>query len=547
MHNLPEENQEKKSIHKALQPFYFSLVLIIGILLGLKLATNISTNQTKIFSSDNQNSKVNELLNYIERNYVDTISKNRLLDDAITSLLENLDPHSAYIPASELAQTNEMLQGNFDGIGIEFNILNDTIYVVSALAGGPSEQLGIRAGDRIIKVEKKNVAGVKIANNDVLKMLRGVGGTKVNVSIMRRGNANPLAFSIKRGKIPLYSVDAAFMLDDNKTGVIKIGRFAQTTYDEFIKSFDALRQQGMQQLIVDLRGNPGGFLNIATKLCDEFLEDKKLIVYTEGRARTRENFYATSDGSFEKNKVAFLIDEGSASASEILAGAIQDNDRGIIVGRRSFGKGLVQEQSDFSDGSAVRLTIARYYTPTGRCIQKPYKLGESDDYAMDEIHRYRSGELENKDSIKFSDSLKFKTPKGKVVYGGGGIMPDIFVPLDTTRNSNYLTELYISGIINQFSVAYADNNRSALMNYKTADEYIKNFTVTDALMTEFTNFAAKNKIPKNEKGFAKSKSIIALQLKALIARGIWRNDAFYKILSMEDKTVIAALKGLISQ
>lgn len=544
MNNLPQEKQEIKSISKALQPLYFALVLIAGILLGLKLAGNFANSNSRIFSTSSQNSKVNELLNYVQQNYVDTISKNRLLDETITSLLQNLDPHSAYIPASELAQTNEVMQGNFEGIGIEFNILNDTIYVVSAIAGGPSEQLGIKAGDRIVKVEKKNIAGVKITNNDVFKLLRGTGGSKVNITIARRGISKPLAFSITRGKIPIYSVDASFMLNDKKTGFIKIGRFAQTTYDEYLTAFDKLQKQGMTQLIVDLRGNPGGFLNIATKLCDEFLEDKKLIVYTEGHARKRENFYATDAGYFEKNKVAFLIDEGSASASEILAGAIQDNDRGLIVGRRSFGKGLVQEQSDFSDGSALRLTIARYYTPTGRCIQKPYKPGELDDYAMEEYHRYKSGELDNKDSIKFSDSLKFKTPKGKIVYGGGGIMPDIFVPIDTTRNSSYLTELYISGTINQFAVEYADKHRNELLKYKSVDDFIAGFNIDDKLVNEFTNYATNNKIAKNERGLAKSLSLIKIQLKSLIARGVWRNDAYYKVLSFDDKTVKSALEAL---
>lgn len=544
MNNLTEENQPKNTLSKALQPLFFAIVLIIGILLGIKLSVNITSNNSRIFSGSNQGGKINELLNYVHQNYVDTIGKNRLLDETIISLLQNLDPHSAYIPASELAQANEMLQGNFEGIGIEFNILNDTIYVVSALAGGPSEALGIKAGDRIIKVDNKNVAGVKITNSDVFKRLRGQGGTVVNVTISRRGNTTPLVFKITRGKIPITSVDASFMLNDGKTGLIKIGRFAQTTYDEYLDAFDALRKKGMQQLIIDLRGNPGGFLNIATKLCDEFLEDGKLMVYTEGQARKRENFYSSVMGSFEKNKIAILIDEGSASASEILAGAIQDNDRGVIVGRRSFGKGLVQEQSNFNDGSAIRLTIARYYTPTGRCIQKPYKPGELGDYAMDEIHRYRNGEFENKDSIKFSDSLKFKTPKGKIVYGGGGIMPDIFVPLDTSKNSEYLTELYVSGVLNQFAVSYADKNRAALLQFKTLDEFISKFTISEDILNQFTTYAVQNKVPKNEKGFAKSLPTIKMQLKALIARGVWRSEAFYKVMSLEDKTVKAAVEAM---
>jgi len=535
------ENPPNKN-PKNFQPLFFAIAIVIGILLGIKLSSNQPN--SKLFSGTNNGGKINELLNYIEQNYVDTISKNGLIEKTISSLLENLDPHSAYIPASELAQTNEMLQGNFDGIGIEFNILNDTIFVVAAVAGGPSEMLGIKAGDRIVKVEKKNVAGVKITNNDVLKMLRGIGGTTVNVSIIRNGNKTLMPFAIKRGKIPLYSVDASYMLNDGQTGVIKIGRFAQTTYNEYIKAFEELKASGMTKMILDLRGNPGGFLNIVSKLCDEFLEDGKLIVYTEGKARKRENYYATASGQFEKSKIAVLIDEGSASASEILAGALQDNDRGIVVGRRSFGKGLVQEQLDFRDGSAMRLTIARYYTPTGRCIQKPYNLGQSEDYELEESQRFKSGELENKDSIKYVDSLKFKTPKGKIVYGGGGITPDIFIPIDTTENSSYLSKVFFTGAINQFCVAYADKNRKQLNTYKNGDDFIKNFIVTDNIVIEFTKYCSSQKIATDEKGLNKSKRIITNQIKALIGRSIYRNNVFYKILSQNDKAISSAVEAL---
>jgi carboxyl-terminal processing protease len=538
-----EQNQPNNNFSKALQPLLFSIMLVVGIVIGIKISGSFGSQQKNMFSTDNQSGKVNEFLNYVQMNYVDTISKNRLLDETMSALVQNLDPHSAYIPASELAMTNESLEGNFEGIGIEFNILNDTIFVVAALTGGPSEALGIKAGDRIIKVENKTVAGVKITNKEVFKLLRGEGGTKVKVGIGRRGVTDLLWFSITRGKIPVNSIDAAFMVTSN-AGVIKIGRFAQNTYDEYLEAYQKLKSQGMQHIILDLRGNPGGFLNIATKLCDEFLDDKKLIVYTEGRARPRENFYATSKGFSEKNKIAILIDEGSASASEIVAGALQDNDRGIIIGRRSFGKGLVQEQTDFSDGSAIRLTIARYYTPTGRCIQKPYTLGQQEDYALEEVHRYKAGELTSKDSIKFADSLKFKTPKGKVVYGGGGIMPDIFIPIDTSKSSNYLTQLFIAGIINQFAVNYSDKNRSMLAAFSNYERYEKEFNVDDRLFNELLHFADQEKIKRNEKDIQKSAKTIKNQLKAYIARCTWRSDAFYKILSNEDKVMQEAIKAL---
>ena len=531
------------SLKKALQPLLFALVLIAGIIIGIKISASFGGKSSTMFRAGSESNKVNEFLNYVEMNYVDTISKNRLLDETMTALVQNLDPHSAYIPASELAMTNESLEGNFDGIGIEFNILHDTLFVVAALTGGPSEALGIKAGDRIVKVDNKTVAGVKISNSDVFKLLRGKGGTKVKVGILRRGVKGLLWFSITRGKIPVNSIDAAYMATEN-TGVIKIGRFAQNTYDEYLEAYQKLKAKGMQHIILDLRGNPGGFLNIATKLCDEFLEDKQLIVYTEGRARPRDEFYASAKGFAEKNKIAILIDEGSASASEIVAGAIQDNDRGIIVGRRSFGKGLVQEQSDFADGSAVRLTIARYYTPTGRCIQKPYVPGQLEDYAMEEVHRYKAGELTSKDSIKFADSLKFKTPKGKIVYGGGGIMPDIFVPIDTSKNSPFLTQLYISGILNQFAVSYCDKHRSELASHGDYDNFDAHFQVSDQLMNEFLQLTEKEKITHSERDLKRSERVIRNQLKAYIARSMWRGDAFYKVLSKEDKVISEAVKAL---
>ena len=528
--------------HNPFQPLFYALILALGVFIGFKM--NLSGNGTIPFTGKSMNSggKVNQVLNYIEQEYVDTINKNRLTDEAITSLLQNLDPHSAYIPASEVQAMNEPMQGNFEGIGIEFNILDDTIIVVAALAGGPSEALGIKAGDRIVKIEKENVGGVKIKNNDVLKKLRGAGGTKVNISIKRRGVSKLLNYTIVRGKIPIYSVDAAYMLN-NTTGYIKISRFAATTYDEFLKASDELLKNGMNSLVLDLRGNPGGYLNTAISICDEFLESGKKIVYTKGKAHPREDYTATSTGQLEKIKLAVLIDEGSASASEIVSGAIQDNDRGTIIGRRSFGKGLVQQQSDFQDGSALRLTIARYYTPTGRCIQKPYVKGDLEDYYNEEYTRYKHGELVNADSIHFADSLKFKTPKGKIVYGGGGIMPDIFIPLDTSARSHFLSELMVKGTLNQFAITYTDNERNALSKYSTVNDFYTRFQVNDALFSSFLKYAAKDSIKTPESAeMNASRQIINEQLKALIARNIWRNEGFYAVINKKDKSIETAIR-----
>jgi carboxyl-terminal processing protease len=491
MEEFSPYNNPKKNVFL---PLWFSLILIVGIIFGIYLSSRFYRNSKQSKSSPSSRSdKITQLLNYIQREYVDTINNSKLVDSAIESLLSSLDPHSAYIPASDLAEMNEPLQGNFDGIGIEFNILEDTIYVVSALSGGPSEALGIRSGDRIVSVEGKNVAGIKITNNDVIKKLRGVGGSKVNVGVLRRGSKRILKYTITRGKIPIYSVDVSYMVN-NEVGYVKISRFAQTTYDEFMEAMEKLKKSGMQKLILDLRGNPGGLLNIATDLTDEFLPSNKLIVFTKGKSRPKEEIFSTSGGTWEEEPLVVLIDEGSASASEILAGALQDNDRATIIGRRSFGKGLVQEQSDFPDGSAVRLTIARYYTPTGRSIQKPYILGHQKEYAEDEWERYKHGELLNSDSIKFNDKEKFKTPRGKIVYGGGGIMPDIFVGLDTTNRSNYLTELFISGVISQFAINYYESHKNEFSVYSSPKEFSSKFGIDNTLLSSLADFADRKSV-----------------------------------------------------
>jgi carboxyl-terminal processing protease len=530
---IEETSQTNNTKKNVFLPFWFSLILVVGIIFGIYLSSRFNGNTKQGKASSPKSDKITQLLNYIQREYVDTINNERLVDSAIESLLSSLDPHSAYIPASELAEMNEPLQGNFDGIGIEFNILDDTIYVVSALSGGPSEALGIRSGDRIISVDGKNVAGIKITNNDVIKKLRGIGGTKVNVEILRRGSKNVLKFTITRGKIPIYSVDVSYMVD-NSVGYIKISRFAQTTYDEFMDALDKLKKSGMKKLVLDLRGNPGGLLNIATELTDEFLPSNKLIVFTKGKSRPKEEVFSTSGGSWEKEPLVVLIDEGSASASEILAGALQDNDRATIVGRRSFGKGLVQEQSDFPDGSAVRLTIARYYTPTGRSIQKPYVLGHQKEYAEEEWDRFKHGELLNSDSIKFNEQDKFKTPKGKIVYGGGGIMPDVFVGLDTTNRSTYLTELYISGAINQFALNYYENHKSEFLSFLSPKDFNAKYFVANELLNSLSDFAEKKEVKKISSQLNYSRDIIKRQLKASFARIIWKNEGYYFVMNESD-------------
>ncbi len=523
-------------------PIVFALVLILGIIIGRTFVLNGRSGTIAVNGAGSYN-KIDEILHYINEQYVDTISDKELVEKTITTLLQNLDPHSSYLTAEELQANNEPLQGNFEGIGIEFNIVADTVRVLSAIAGGPSEKVGIMAGDKIVEVDGKKMAGVKITNKDVFSKLKGQGGTKVKVGILRRGKPKLQFFTITRGTIPIYSVDVAYMVSPN-TGYIKISRFGSDTFNEYLKAFEKLQKQNMEQLIVDLRGNGGGYLNTAVSIADEFLPAGKEIVYTIGKARPRMDYKATAKGNFENGKLIILIDDGSASASEILAGAIQDNDRGTIVGRRSFGKGLVQEQSEFSDGSAMRLTIARYYTPTGRCIQKTYADGLT-AYYNEEFKRYSSGELENVDSIKINDSLKYTTPAGKIVYGGGGIIPDVFVPLDTVGRSHYLNELFYNGIVNDFAFDFVDGQRTTLMaTYKTAEHFNTAFSISDAVFREFVAYAEKNGVKPNEKQIKISEQIIKLQIKALIARNLWSNAGFFQVLQGNDNVLKKALEIL---
>ena len=539
------ENNNKNS--NPFLPLFFALVLIIGIFVGIRLNRNSQQNQLlQLFGNERNNTnKLDELLDYVLREYVDTLNRDSLTDVTIETLLGNLDPHSAYIPASDLQATNEPLNGNFEGIGIEFNLLRDTIYVVTAIPGGPSEKAGIKSGDKIIFVDGKNVAGVKITNEMVFKNLKGKGGTVVKIGVLRYGTSTIEYFKITRGKIPIYSVDAAYMMD-SITGFIKISRFASTTYQEFDNALSKLEKQGMKQLVLDLRGNPGGFLDAAIDISDEFLTKGKMIVYTQGKNKPRQNSIASEKGRFEKQKLAILIDENSASASEIVAGAVQDNDRGVIIGRRSFGKGLVQEQTEFKDGSAIRLTIARYFTPSGRCIQKPYENGRIEDYYQDEMERYDNGELVNADSVKLNKKLKYTTPAGKVVYGGGGIMPDYFIPIDTTKVSRYISELLYKNLINDFALEYVNKNRAQL-KYTSAKEFNQQFKINTPLINELKSYANKNNIKSSASDLGKGLDLLSTHLKAYIAKDIFNQEAWFFVKNANDDACKKALLLLSKQ
>jgi carboxyl-terminal processing protease len=526
---------ENKNKLQAFYPLFFVLMLLIGVVVGANLFRNNTAPAIINLSGltgGGDNSKLSQIIQYIDEEYVDTIQKQELIDNTINHLLKQLDPHSFYIPAADLQRVQEPLEGNFEGIGIEFRIQEDTIVVVNAIPGGPSESVGIMAGDRIVMVDDSLVAGVGITNDMVIGLLRGEKGSKVKVAMLRKSKTLP--FKITRGKIPIYSVTANFMLN-HQTGYIKINRFAKTTYDEFMDAVDALKKQGMQSMVLDLRGNGGGLLSVAIAMCEEFLTQGQLIVYTEGKAQPKEEYYARRNGSLSGMPLAVLIDEGSASASEILAGAVQDNDRGWIIGRRSFGKGLVQNQIPLADESALRLTIARYYTPTGRCIQKPY--GEGIDYNNEYEERFERGELQEVDSIVLNDSLKYITPKGKIVYGGGGIVPDEFVGLDTTGASWYFSELNYAGTLFQFAFNYVDNNREQLKKYNSLDAYVSDFKLTNAILNDLTTFATSEGVKFRRQEFEHSKEQIRLRLKALIGRNLFQDNGFYKTLAPTDNTI----------
>lgn len=462
--------------------------------------------------------------------YVDKVDENKLVETAIIKMLEELDPHSTYSNPEEVKRLNEPLQGNFDGIGIQFNMVTDTLFVIQPVSGGPSEKVGILAGDRIIEVNDTVIAGVKMSTEEVMRRLKGPKGSKVNVKVMRRGVDELLPFTIKRDKIPVYSLDASYMVND-RIGYIHISRFAATTGKEFTDALHKLRERGMKDLILDLQGNGGGYLNAAIELCDQLLGPKELIVYTEGIRNPRSEFKAKGDGDFQTGRLVVLVDEFSASASEIVTGAIQDWDRGIVVGRRTFGKGLVQRPIDLPDGSMIRLTVARYYTPSGRCIQKPYESIEQ--YNHDLIDRYNRGEMVSADSIHFPDSLKTKTLKlGRTVYGGGGIMPDYFVPIDTTMYTDYYLNLRDKGAIVQFNIKLIDRHRKEwLKKYKTFSHFEREFEVTDKMLEELVELGKTMNVEYDDGQYRTSLPLVKTQVKALLARDLWDMSEYFQVIN----------------
>ncbi len=527
-------NNSKRSI---ILPIALGIAMAIGILIGKFMPGTDGSSAHSTASL--RNDKLNSIINIIEDNYVDSVSRSALEDAAIPSILKKLDPHSIYIPARDLARANEPLQGNFEGIGISFSMVTDTILVISTIPGGPSEKLGLLPGDKILYVNDSLVAGRHVGDEKIMGLLKGPRGTVVRIKVLRQGHHGLIPFEITRDKIPMYSVDVDYMINDY-IGYIKINNFAMTTFDEFMKGLRDLKSQGMTSLILDLRGNAGGIMEAAIQIANQFLKKGQLIVYTKGRAQPRNEARATGDGEFETGDLAVLIDEWSASASEILAGALQDNDRGTIIGRRSFGKGLVQEPVTFPDGSGMRLTVARYYTPTGRSIQKSYKDG-FEKYYNDLSNRYRHGEFEDADSIHFADSLRFTTPGGKIVYGGGGIMPDKFVPADTSGISPYF--LKVRSLIYRFALQYTETNRETLKKYTEADE-LKKYLDKQALLDQFIRYAAKNGVRKNTSDLKISEKIINTQLEAYIARNILDNKGFYPIWQNIDTTLQFAINYL---
>jgi carboxyl-terminal processing protease len=512
----------------------------------LLLIVFILSNVTAFSQSDAEKRNLSKLMtaySAIVNLYVDKTDDSKIVEDAIQGILDKLDPHSSYTNAEETRKMNEPLEGNFDGVGIQFNMLTDTLYIIQVISGGPSEKVGILAGDRIIYVNDSLIAGVKMPNTDVMSMLRGKKGTEVTVKVQRGNNPELIEFKIIRDKIPVYSVDASYMAD-KKTGYIRLSRFAASSPEEFRKAATELKKQGMENLILDLQRNGGGYLNIAFDLADEFLSKDKLVVYTKGDAQPRQDAISTAKGMFEEGKLVILVDEYSASASEILSGAIQDWDRGVIIGRRTFGKGLVQRSIMLPDTSMIRLTVAKYYTPSGRNIQKPYENGNIEAYNHDLIDRYNKGELMSADSIHFPDSLKYRTlVSHRTVYGGGGIMPDIFIPIDTTRSTDYHLKLVRNGTINKLAMNYIDKNRAEIKRkYADFNKFNDKFIITDDILETMKTMAAEDKIEYNEEEFNQSKDLISLQIKALMARDLFDMSEYYQIINEENDSYRKALE-----
>lgn len=502
----------------------------------------ISAQYSRSNSASRQQQKLLMVENIVNNLYVDNVDEEKIVENAVRGILENLDPHSSYSTKEETTSSQETMQGSFSGIGIQFNMQKDTLYVVQTIAGGPSEKVGILPGDRFIAVDDSIIAGRKLKNTDIMKRLRGPKGTKVNIKVKRGSNAELLEFRITRDDIPLNSIDAVYMAD-GKTGYIRLSRFAATSYKEFKDAITKLKKQGMQQLILDLTDNGGGYMQIAAQIANEMLNRGNLIVYTQGRKSPRQNLNADGSGTFRTQKVVVMINQFAASASEILSGAVQDWDRGVVVGRRSFGKGLVQREFLLPDSSSFRLTIARYYTPSGRNIQKPYVKGDREDYDKDIIDRYNHGELQSADSIHFADSLKYTTLRlHRTVYGGGGIMPDVFVPLDTTQYTDYHRRLVAKGIIPQFALRYVDKNRADLKaQYPDAQKFIKEFTVTDEMLNNLVDAGKAEKVDFDKSQFAKSKEMLRTFVKAAIANDLFSTGAYFQIVNEQNDIYKEAL------
>jgi carboxyl-terminal processing protease len=534
------ENRSRFTIYL---PIALAVVLILGIWLGSKLSfVKNDKAENSLFVKPAHHDKITDLINYVQQDYVDSVSREDLTDYAIEGVLDKLDPHSSYIPAEDFTEVEDQLNSNFEGIGIQFRIEKDTIMVIQTIPGGPSEKAGLLAGDRIVKINDSIVAGIGITSKDAVSQLKGKRGSEVKVSIHRRGLTDLIDFTLIRDVIPTYSIDISYMVDDS-IGYIKLSRFAANTYEELLSALKKLMEQGMTRLILDLRGNYGGFLQQSINISDEFLSDKKLIVYTEGNSRPNNYAYATKKGIFEENDLVVLIDEASASASEIVAGAIQDNDRGLIIGRRSFGKGLVQEQLSFPDGSAIRLTVARYHTPTGRCIQRPYVNGNK-EYYEELYHRYATSEMENPDSIAFSDTIKYYTPAGKVVYGGGGIMPDVYVSLKSDEKDALYNRMIQQNLIFQYAFDYSDSERASLQHFKTVADFMDNFRVEDRLFNGLMNDARKQGFTFTEQEVRDSEKKIRTLMKAYIGRNLLDDPAFYPVYHEVDKIFQVALDTL---
>ena len=527
-------SENKNSNFQISLPFVLCIGLAGGVLLGAGL-----TNKSGGTEVNRDVQKLREVLSLVKSEYVDDTKTDDLVEEAIVHMLGKLDPHSAYISSKDRISANEDLQGNFEGIGIEFSIFNDTLTVVHAISGGPSEAVGVRPGDRIVKVNEKLIANTKLTNLDVMRYLKGPKGTEVKIEVVRKNKKEPITFTIIRDKIPQLSVDAAYLVTP-EIGYVKVNRFSQNTYQEVHDALTKLRREGMKKLVLDLQGNPGGYMDQAISIADEFLPKGEKIVFTKGQEKKYdEDAMATDKGDFEKGDLIVLVNEGSASASEIVSGALQDNDRALVVGRRSYGKGLVQRPFNLSDGSEVRLTISRYYTPSGRTVQKPYE--NLDEYDKDIMKRYKHGEFFTADSIHFNDSLKYKTLNGRTVYGGGGIMPDYFVPLDTTLISKYFNELSYANILREFAFNYAEQNNASLKKMNFA-AYQRDFQVGDAMLNQLTVMGKKSKIEPDYTDLKKNKKLFQVYLKAEIARRVWGNEAFYPIYNETNEVLQQAIK-----